>query len=125
MRNYCPPQINRHTIMKPYFLYEGIKEIAAEFSGEENVYLGIRPYGFHAGNQLPFMVYTYLLCEETKKNGKEPRYNFYLFFNDWEQDGLDGPNPQEYPFNILPKNTTLQFSPSGFEKKAWSIIGNP
>ena len=49
---------------KPYFFYSGIKELATTLSGKENIYLGIRPYGFHAGNKIPFVIYPMLLCEE-------------------------------------------------------------
>ncbi|NMB56414.1 hypothetical protein GYA19_00575 [Candidatus Beckwithbacteria bacterium] len=98
--------------MKPYFLINGIKELSKEFKGKANIYLGIRPYGFHAGNQLPFMVYPYLLCKFTKELGFTPKFNFFLFLNDWEQDALEGPDLANYPFNIFPKNTTFQFTPS-------------
>lgn len=40
--------------MKAYFFQNGIKQLAREITGEENIYLGIRPYGFHAGSMLPF-----------------------------------------------------------------------
>ena len=33
---------------KPYFFQDGINELSQELSGDENVFLGIRPYGFHA-----------------------------------------------------------------------------
>ena len=52
---------------KPYFFYSGIKELATTLSGKENIYLGIRPYGFHAGNKIPFVIYPMLLCEEMEK----------------------------------------------------------
>lgn len=104
--------------MKPYFLFKGITELAKEFSGNENIYLGIRPYGFHAGNQFPFMVYPHLLCSELEKLGKKAKFNFYLFLNDWEQDSLEGPDPKKYPFNVMPKNTTFQFAPSKEEGKS-------
>lgn len=93
----------------PHFYYQGIKRLAKKLHGRENVYLGIRPYGFHAGNLLTLVLYPMLLCEELKKLGKVPRFNFFVFINDWEQDSLEGPNPIKYPFNVYPKNTTLQF----------------
>ncbi len=97
---------------KPYFFINGIKQLVRKLSGRENIYLGIRPYGFHAGNQMPFMVYPYFLCQETEKYGKKARYTFFLFLNDWEQDALEGPDVINYPFNVLPQNTTFQFLPS-------------
>jgi len=95
--------------MKAYFFQDGIKQLAQEVTGKENIYLGIRPYGFHAGNMLPFVLYPVLLSEELKKLGKEPKFNLIIFINDWEQDGLAGPNIKMYPFNIFPKNTTFQY----------------
>lgn len=95
--------------MKPYLYNEGIKELAQEISGKENIYLGIRPYGFHAGNMLPHIVYPILLGEELQKRGIEPEFNIFVFINDWEQDGLTGPDTKNYPFNVYPKNSTFQF----------------
>lgn len=106
--------------MKPYFLFDGITQLAKELSGNENIYMGIRPYGFHAGNQLAFMVYPYLLCEELEKYGKNAKFNFHIFLNDWEQDSLEGPDLKKYPFNVTPKNTTFQFLPS--EEKDKSMV---
>ena len=96
--------------MKPYFFHDGIKVLAEKFKGTENIYLGIRPYGFHAGNQLPFMVYPMLLCQEIEKLGKKASFTFYVFINDWEQYQLDGPDPKRYPFNIYPLGSTFQYT---------------
>jgi len=97
---------------KPYFLYSGIKELAKIVTGQENIYLGIRPYGFHAGNMSTLVVYPYLLCQETKKQGTIPQFSFFIFLNDWEQDGLAGPDVKKFPFNIHPQRTTFQYLPS-------------
>lgn len=96
---------------KPYFFVEGAKQLTKELKGDENIYLGIRPYGFHSGNQIPFNVYPDLLCEFIQKRNIEPKFNFYVFINDWEQDGFaeDKDFLKEYPFNISPKKTTFQF----------------
>jgi len=95
--------------MRPYFYYQGIKELAQILKGDENIYLGIRPYGFHAGNATTMIVYPLLLCRELELLNKVARFNFYVFLNDWEQDSLDGPNPKLYPFNVMPKFTTWQY----------------
>lgn len=95
--------------MKAFFFYKGLKEIAKELNGNERIYLGVRPYGFHAGNMVPFVAYPLLLCREMKKLRKEPKFTFYIFLNDWEQDKLDGPNTKMYPFNVQPLNTTFQY----------------
>ena len=57
---------------KPYLLMNGLKEIAHEFTGDENIFLGIKPYGFHAGNRIPFVAYPILLCEELEKMANRP-----------------------------------------------------
>ncbi len=97
--------------MKPYLYLNGLKKLAKEAKGNEVIHIGIRPYGFHAGNAMALIVYPYLLCKYLKKEGKVPRFQFVISINDWEQDCLDGPNPIEYPFNIYPKNSSLQFTP--------------
>ncbi|MFA6369168.1 MAG: hypothetical protein WCX20_02195 [Candidatus Shapirobacteria bacterium] len=107
--------------MEPYFYIDGIRKLADELSGDENIYLGIRPYGFHAGNMSTLVVYPLLLCKELNKLGKVPRFNFYVFINDWEQQKLDGVDPKLYPFNILPKYTTWQFMPDPIDEK-FSIV---
>jgi len=98
--------------MKPYLYYDGLLSAAESLTGKENIYLGIRPYGFHAGNMMPFVVYPLLLCRQMEKLGKKIKFNFYIFINDWEQDKLDGPDPKTYIFNVYPQKTTFQFTPS-------------
>ncbi len=96
---------------KLYLYYSGIKEVAKKYKGSETIHLGIRPYGFHAGNVLSLIVYPYLLCEEMRKLKKEPKFNLIYSINDWEQDEMDSPNKQLHPFNLKPLNTTIQFLP--------------
>ena len=96
--------------MSPYFFKDGILRLAETLTGKENVYLGLRPYGFHAGNLSTLIIYPSLLCYELKRKNKEPKFNFYFFINDWEQDALSGPDPKRYPFNIYPKETTFQYT---------------
>ena len=43
--------------MKPYFLHQGFLELASTLEGNENIYLGIRPYAFHAGNIVTMVIY--------------------------------------------------------------------
>ncbi len=96
--------------MKPYFLYTGLLDLARELAGDEKIYLGTRPYAFHAGNAMTMVVYPLLLCQELKKLGKKPKFKFFVFINDWEQDKLTGPDVKTYPFNIFPLNTTFQYA---------------
>lgn len=95
--------------MDPYLYFDGLQRLVKDVSGEETIHMGIRPYGFHAGNVMALIVYPYLLCKHLRKAGKIPRFKFIVSLNDWEQDELDGPNPREYPFNIYPKHTSIYF----------------
>lgn len=96
---------------KPYLYLPGLKKLAKRLTGNERIHVGIRPYGFHGGNALSLFVYPHLLCKEMRRLGKEPRFKFFISINDYEQDELDGPDYRRYPFNIYPKNTSLQFAP--------------
>lgn len=96
--------------MEPYLYLQGLKKLAKEASGDEVIHLGIRPYGFHAGNALALIVYPYLLSWYLELEGKKSRFRFVISLNDWEQDALDGPDYRRYPFNIFPKSTSLQFT---------------
>ena len=89
----------------------GLKKLAKKLKGIEVVHIGIRPYGFHAGNVLSLVVYPYILCSEVEKNGKKVKFKFKISINDYEQDFLDGPDYRKYPFNIYPKNSSFQFMP--------------
>lgn len=94
---------------RPYLYLDGLKNLANDLIGNEKIHVGIRPYGFHAGNVLTIISYPKILCEEFKiKHDKEPEFNFILSINDWEQDALDGPDYKKFPFNIYPKNTSIQ-----------------
>jgi lysyl-tRNA synthetase class I len=95
---------------QPYLYLPGLKKLAKKVRGTEHIHIGIRPYGFHGGNALSLFVYPYLLCKEIEKLGKEPRFTFFISINDFEQDELDGPDYRRYPFNIYPKNTSLQYT---------------
>ncbi|MFH1049241.1 MAG: hypothetical protein V1732_06295 [Patescibacteria group bacterium] len=97
--------------MKPYLYFEGLKKLVKDIKGDEIVHLGIRPYGFHAGNAMALIVYPYLLCKYLNMEGKKLKLKFVFSINDWEQDCLDGPDPGKYLFNIYPKNSSLQFMP--------------
>lgn len=83
--------------MKPYLYLSGLKSLAKKIKGNENVHIGIRPYGFHGGNVLSLIVYPYLLCKELNKLGKKPKLKFTISINDYEQDELDGPDIRRYP----------------------------
>jgi lysyl-tRNA synthetase class I len=92
-----------------YLYLDGLEVLAREASGDENVHIGIRPYGFHAGNALALVAYPYVLCETYRQyHNREPRFHFFISINDWEQDALDGPDYRKYPFNIYPKSTSIQ-----------------
>jgi len=100
---------------EPYLYLEGIKKLAESLRGDEVIHMGIRPYGFHAGNALAMVIYPILLCEECERLGKKVKFSFFVSLNDYEQDELDGPDYHRFPFNIHPKRTILKFvqDPSG------------
>lgn len=74
--------------MKPYFLYKGLLDLAQTLEGNENIYLGIRPYAFHAGNMVTMMVYPLLLCREMEKLDKTAKFNFFIYRFNWETRGV-------------------------------------
>lgn len=92
---------------KPYLYNQGLKDLSKEVTGKETIHMGIRPFGFHAGNLVSLYVYPYLFCEEVNKLGKPVNFTFIVSINDYEQDELDGPDYKRYPYNIYPKKTTL------------------
>ena len=93
----------------PYIGKNGLIAIADTLSGNENIYVGIRPRGIHAGNKIPVIIYPYLLCELMEMSGKQASFTINYFLNDYEQYTLDGPNKKKYPFNIVPLGKTLQY----------------
>ena len=94
---------------RPYLYLDGLKDLAKDLKGNEKIHIGIRPYGFHAGNVLTIILYPRILCEVFRSiHNKEPEFNFILSINDWEQDTLDGPDYRRFPFNIFPKTTSIQ-----------------
>jgi lysyl-tRNA synthetase class I len=97
--------------MKPYLYLSGLKRLAKEVVGNEVIHIGIRPYGFHAGNAMALVGYPYVLCQRTEVEGKIPKFTFVISLNEWEQDSLDGPDYRKYPYNIHPKSTILRFAP--------------
>ena len=94
---------------EPFLYNKGLRLLAQEVKGNERIHMGIRPFGFHAGNLIALYVYPYLFCEEVEKRGKPVNFTFFISLNDYEQDELDGPDCKKYPFNIYPKNTTLGY----------------
>lgn len=94
---------------KPYLFISGLREVAKNLRGDERIFIGIRPFGFHAGNIMPLIVYPYLLCEEVKRLGKPVEFKFYYSINDWEPDIPYGPDKANFPLNVWPKQHSLQF----------------
>lgn len=90
-----------------YLYLDGIKQLATEVRGDERIYTAIRPYAMHAGNVLSIVVYPYLLCEATREQGIEPKFEFIVSINDWEQDQLIGQDIHKYIFDAKPLHTTI------------------
>ncbi len=100
-----------------YYYRNGVRELVKTLNGDEKIHIGIRPYGFHAGNASALCVYPKIICDDFNSlTGNEPRFTFIISINDWEQDELDGPDYRKYPYNIRPKNTTIQYLKKGDEK---------
>ncbi|MFA6268523.1 MAG: hypothetical protein WCW13_05410 [archaeon] len=113
---------------KTYLCWKGLQQVAKEAKGDERISIGIRPYGFHAGNELTLFVYPWHLCNLVQKLGKEPKFTFFISLNDTEPEGLkylyedsttgyyykkeDLILTEEVPFeyNIFPKNTSFQYT---------------
>ncbi len=103
-----------------YVGWQGLIQASKEMHGSETMGIGIRPFGFHAGNMTSIVAYPILLCEEMRKLGKEPHFDLHCFLNDIEQHSIvghekDPDNDDEA--NIYPAGKTLQFTlaPDGFE----------
>jgi lysyl-tRNA synthetase class I len=88
----------------------GLRELAGRLRGDETVHVGIRPFGLHAGNVLGIVAYPHLLCRALRDLGKSPQVRLIVSINDWEQDAPSGPDPVRYPYNIVPRGSTFQFS---------------
>lgn len=99
---------------------DGIRELSYELNGNENVVMGTRPFGFHAGNMASLVVYPLLLANSIVQQGITPRFHFHCWFNDLEQHatvGHDGKPASADLVNVYPAERTLQFTPgpAGFK----------
>lgn len=77
--------------------------------------IGIRPFGFHAGNMTSIVAYPILLGEEMRRIGKEPKFDLHCWFNDIEQHSIVGHDKDplhDDEANIYPAGKTLQFTPA-------------
>ncbi|PIV12667.1 MAG: hypothetical protein COS47_01315 [Candidatus Nealsonbacteria bacterium CG03_land_8_20_14_0_80_36_12] len=93
------------------FLYlHGLKELSKTLSGDERIFMGTRPWGFHAGNILTMVIYPYLLCEEVARRGLEPRFKVFVSLNDWEPHRLLYRDKGEHPYNFFPEGTSFQYT---------------
>lgn len=96
-----------------YYGGNGLRRLAERFRGDENFCLGIRPFGFHAGNMAACVAYPILLAEELEKQGKMPTFSLTCFLNDYEQHRVTGhascPDDDDEN-NIYPLDATMQFT---------------
>jgi len=113
---------------KTYVCWKGLEEAAKDVKGDEKISIGIRPYGFHAGNELTLFVYPWHFCNLVKRLGKEPKFTFFISLNDMEPERLKYLYPdkntgyyykkeeltlkEEVPFeyNIFPRDTSFQYT---------------
>lgn len=106
--------------MKPFLYLEGVRTLANQLDGTETIHMGIRPYGYHAGNTLTLEAYPRLLADAIAASGKEPRFTILLSLNDWEQDALDGPDIYKYPFDVGPRHTIIKHMRNGEIMAEWA-----
>lgn len=96
------------------FLFsQGIKELSYNLSGNETIHVGIRPFGFHAGNKLSLIAYPWLLAEHMYSLGIEPKFKLIVSINDWEPYSLRYLDPKDHT-NIFPQATSFQYTPDPF-----------
>lgn len=94
-----------------YERFEGLRQLAKTLRGDEVLHVGVRPFGFHAGNHLSLVIYPELLCEALEMSGKKAHLHLIVSINDWEQHLPSGIDPVRYPYNIRPADTIFQFTP--------------
>lgn len=97
-----------------YISWDGLDAISSKLTGKETMGIGIRPFGFHAGNMASIVAYPILLCELMSQKGKEPEFDIYCFFNDVEQHAIVGHESRpddDDSANIYPADKTLQYTP--------------
>lgn len=93
----------------------GISSVAHEVCGTERIDMGVRPFGFHAGNIASTIVYMELLCRKTAQLGKDVNFHVSFCLSDTEQHIITGhPNApdKDDEANIYPKGKTLQYTES-------------
>ncbi len=64
--------MTKNNTNSPYVYKKGLVELVSTLNGNERIHVGIRPYGFHAGNVVALVSYPKLLCEEYKRQYKKP-----------------------------------------------------
>ena len=80
----------------------GLSKLAGRLRGDEVLYSGIRPYGYHAGNRIAVAVYPHLLARLVAARGINPRFVYTITINDIEPLDYD-----EVEFKVL--DSTFQF----------------
>lgn len=100
--------------MRPYLYRRGLKELAKDLHGKETIHIGIRPYGFHAGNALALIAYPYLLCKDMEDMGRRPEFRFIVSINTMEQATAVLPSGQgKIPsFHYLSFPKPMMYKPS-------------
>lgn len=103
-----------------YVSLTGLKNISSILRGDETMGIGIRPFGFHAGNMASIVAYPIILCEMMRLARKEPAFDIHCWLNDIEQHAIIGHDKDpdhDDEANIYPRGTTMQFTPApgGFE----------
>ncbi|MBI3977848.1 MAG: hypothetical protein HY331_06655 [Chloroflexi bacterium] len=92
--------------MSRYFFASGLRALAGVLPDQAVVHAGSRPYGLHAGNKLPIVVYPHLLAAELHRLGRPANFRYVVTLNDWDTDTLD--HLPGYRFNFVPRGRSFQ-----------------
>lgn len=118
---------------KTFLFWNGLCELSKKASGKEKIFMGVRPFGFHGGNKLTLLAYPWHFCNELEKNGKKPKFTFFVSINDMEPHQLKylylknkkpyykklaemtSDEEPPFPYNIFPEKTSFQFTKDPFD----------
>lgn len=90
------------------FLYrEGIDELAETLRGDETIFMGVRPAGFHAGNMLTMVAYPFVLNMQISRR-VEPKFHYFISINDWEPESVVYNADNAYDFRV--EGTSFQYA---------------
>ena len=112
-----------------FLFWKGLNRLVEKLKGDENLFVGTRPFGFHGGNKWTMIAYPWHLFRKVEENGTKPKFTFYVSINDMEpchlkylyldKDSkpyyktlLEMREDEEppYNYNVFPEDTSFQFT---------------